>query len=199
MMKNLGNWLGMLAMVLVFGMLVIGCGEESTNDPGTQNQGGNEQGGNDPGGDDPGGVTQNITLSLSPDPSGAGNIREFTLTVTGATWRASIGNQGMEVFVMILLDWTSQQGNITSSNFANVYNQTGVTVIRSSDTVIRVRIGTSGHNDFINYGIGHLSVKATQTAIASNYFADLSGNVTITRAAGSSSQALNFYGPNSPF
>ena len=65
-MKTKKIWLGMLVMALVFGMMVIGCDNDTTGGGGGETPGGNQPSENQPGGNNPGGTTRSITITGIP-------------------------------------------------------------------------------------------------------------------------------------
>ena len=83
-------WLGILVMVLVFGMTVVGCDDGSTNGGSsgtdTQNPGGNNPGGNNPGGNDSGGDNPVNPFIGTWKASGSAHQLVFTSNTVKANW-----------------------------------------------------------------------------------------------------------------
>lgn len=76
-------WLGILVLVLAFGITVVGCDTGSTDDTnGTQDSRGNNPGGNNSGGNEPGGNTPGENNPGGNEPGGnePGGNQEVTFT-----------------------------------------------------------------------------------------------------------------------
>ena len=120
-MANKRIWLGILVMVLVFGMAVVGCDNGSTNGSGSGNGSGNGTGGTD----------GKVTISLLAG-SGTGNIR---LKLSEGTWNSNATQSLYLKGIMDSLLTTYSNGIIDSSKC--------IATIIESNTALNIELWNS--------------------------------------------------------
>jgi len=123
-MANKKLWLGMLVVVLVFGMTVVGCDDGSTDDNGGNNSGGNYTGGGNDGGNTGGGNTgggggsgtrpstpQGVSLTTFMESGFLGETNVYYRI----TWTAVTGAQSYNLYKA-----TSYFGPYTKNNISPI-------------------------------------------------------------------------------
>jgi hypothetical protein len=124
-MANKKIWMGILVMALVFGMAVVGCNNDSTDDNDHNYSGGNYTGGDNSGGSYTGGGD----TSGGSKPSTPQGVNLQTYTQTGnlgennvwyrITWNAVTGAQSYNIYRA-----TSSSGSYTKHNISPITSTT---------------------------------------------------------------------------
>ena len=184
-MKNTIKLFGIITLVAVIGFSMVAC------DDGSDNGGGNNDNNSNNNGDN-GNNVQSITISLAS--LGIDEPNSFTLTLTGAeTWNTDIAttNSLIAVGVLDFLEWTPFPPGV--SNDFRVYDacaNSGMTIVRSSETVIKVTINDTNISGGGGKGTFWLEVKEGSRTIDGRKWFNVGNNPpinrTVTRAENSS-------------